>query len=171
MTPDNPAITLEPLARRHLPAALAIQAQAYPPFLVENESVFLGRMAMAASFCLAAMQGPALIGYILAHGWRRRAPPPLGTILADEGPNEILFIHDLAVAPSGRGLKIGEKLVERALASAAETGLDEAELIAVEGAASYWRRLGFVEGAATNAIRDTLDKYGAAARWMTRGII
>lgn len=170
MSPEHPPVTIEPLARHHLPAALAIQAKAYPPFLVEEESVLLGRMSMAASFCLAAMQGTALVGYLIAHGWRRRSPPPLGMLRADEEPADILYIHDLAVAQSGRGLKIGERLVGRAFAMAADTGLTQAELIAVEGAESYWRTLGFVECAPTDAIRKTLGKYGPLARWMTRDL-
>jgi len=170
MLPEEPAIAIEPLERHHLPAALAIQAQAYPPFLVEDERVFLGRMGMTSSFCLAAMREATLVGYILAHGWHHASPPPLGAVLAEAEPPEILFIHDLAVATAGRGLKVGEALVERAFAMARATGLDRAELVAVEGAATYWRRLGFADGTATDAIREALRKYGASARWMTRAI-
>lgn len=170
VSPEHPPITVALLEPHHLPAALAIQAQVYPPFLVEAEGVFLARMAMAASFCMAAMQGPTLVGYLVAHGWRRRSPPPLGALLADEGRADILYIHDLAIAPSARGLKIGERLVGRAFAMAADMGLEQAELIAVEGAASYWRGLGFVEGDAAGDMRATLDRYGASARWMTRDI-
>ena len=85
-------------------------------------------------------------------------------------PSEVLFIHDLAVSPEKRGLKVGQQLIARAFLLAAKDGLGRAELIAVEGAAEYWRQLGFAEGAATGELLEKLATYGAFARWMTRDI-
>lgn len=150
-----------------LSAALAIQQQAYPPFLVEDADAFASRLNAAAPFCLAATQDGVLIAYLLAHGWHRQAPPPIGTILANDVPGEVLFLHDLAVAPAGRGSGVGRILVQRAFDMAAATGLHSAELIAVEGAATYWRTLGFAEGATSPVLAAKVAGYGAGARWMT----
>jgi len=46
-------------------------------------------------------------------------------------------------------------------------GLRRAELIAVEGAAGYWRRLGFIESDASGGLREKVATYGTHARWMT----
>lgn len=78
----------------------------------------------------------------------------------------MLFLHDLSLAPAARGLRVGERLVAAALAAARHDGLSEAELIAVEGAAGYWRRLGFVEAAMTRELTAKVIGYGEAARWM-----
>lgn len=78
----------------------------------------------------------------------------------------MLFLHDLALTPAARGLRVGERLVAAALEAARRDGLTEAELIAVEGAAGYWRRLGFVEPAMTPALATKVAGYGDAARWM-----
>jgi len=170
MSRENPAIAVEALGRHDLPAALDLQKAAYPSFLVEGEGAFLSRIELAASYCLAAKHGEALLGYLLAHGWKRQSPPPLGTVLAEGMPSEVLFMHDLAVASAKRGLRVGERLIARAFELAARDGLRSAELIAVEGAADYWRRLGFVDGAVSGELSEKLATYGPLARWMTRDI-
>lgn len=171
MTFENNTLLLEKLRPLHVPAALQIQSEAYPAFLVEEEHVFLSRMNLVNSYCYAAVRGGELLGYLLAHGWRRGTPAPVGTALTDGVPSEVLFIHDLATALSGRGLGIGRKLITHAFELAAQDGLQDAELIAVEGAANYWRRLGFVEGAISEPLRAKVARYGTRARWMTREIL
>lgn len=170
MSSENPAISIEPLRRQDLPVALSVQKDIYPPFLIEEEDTFLNRISLASSYCLAAKQGGQLMGYLLAHGWRRQSPPPLGSVVADGIPSEVLFIHDLAVSPAKRGLKVGQQLIARAFQWAAKDRLCSAELVAVEGAAEYWRRLGFAEGAASGELLEKIAPYGTLARWMIRGI-
>lgn len=165
-----PAISIRPLQADDLAAALTIQSRAYPSFLVEDADAFAGRIEMAASFCLAAMRDGVLVGYLLAHGWSRRDPPSLGLILPRSASSEVLFIHDLAVAPAGRGMGLGQLLVARAFKMAAAQGLRDAELVAVEGAATYWQALGFAEVSVSADLALKVAAYGSEARWMTRSI-
>jgi ribosomal protein S18 acetylase RimI-like enzyme len=167
---DNSEVRFGRLTALDVPAALEIQSGAYPAFLREDDRAFLSRINLTASYCLAARRGEELLGYLLAHGWVRESPPPVGTVLPDGTHSEILFIHDLAAASSGRGLEIGRRLVARAFELAAQDGLRRAELIAVEGAAAYWRGLGFVEGPVSGELHAKLATYGPLARWMTREI-
>ncbi|WP_205853686.1 GNAT family N-acetyltransferase [Phenylobacterium deserti] len=153
-----------------MPAALEIQAAIYPTFLLEDEPAFASRLDVAAPYCLAATRDGALVGYLLAHGWPSEAPPPVGTVLAREAPSEILFIHDLAISTPERGLGLGRILISRAFDLAARDGLAVAELIAVEGAAPYWRRLGFADSIAPPHLAAKVAGYGPQARWMTRRI-
>lgn len=159
---------IRPLERRDLPAALTIQSAAYPPFLVEPEAAFASRLAMQMQVCLAAECDGVLAAYLLAHGWPRRSPPPVGAILPRAAVSEVLFIHDLAVGGQGRGQGLGRRLVEAAFAIAARQQLNCAELIAVEGAATYWQTLGFAEGDVDGELRAKVAAYGQDARWMTR---
>lgn len=170
MSRENSSISIKALARHDLYAALEVQADTYPTFLIEEEGVFLNRINLRASYCLAAKHGEELLGYLIAHGWSRQSPPPLGTLLADGGPSEVLFIHDLAVSSAKRGLRVGQRLITRAFELAAQDGLRSAELIAVEGAADYWRLLGFVEEAVSGELLEKLGTYGTLARWMRREI-
>ena len=170
MSCDSRTVAIDALRLPDLPAALAIQAEAYPAFLREGESAFASRIALTASYCLAARRDGQLLGYLLAHGWRRLSPPAVGAILGDGAPSEVLFLHDLSVAAAGRGLAIGRKLVERAFALAVQDGLRTAELIAVAGAAGYWGKLGFVAEPVSRELAEKVGGYGEAACWMTRAI-
>ena len=170
MLRENPSISIKALARDDLRAALNVQAEAYPTFLVEEQGVFLNRIKLRTSYCLAAKHGDELLGYLLAHGWIRQSPPHIGTLLADGMPSEVLFIHDLAVSSAKRGLRVGQRLITRAFELAAQDGLCSTELIAVEGAADYWRQLGFVEEAVSGELLEKLGTYGTLARWMSRKI-
>lgn len=153
-----------------LPAALAIQSRTYPVFLQEGEAAFASRIALAASYSLAAVQDGKLVAYLLAHGWASRSPPAVGAVLADAAAFEVLFLHDLAVSASGRGTGIGRQLVTAAFARAMVDGVARAELIAVEGASTYWRTLGFAEVAVPAGLAAKVAGYGAAARWMERRV-
>ncbi len=167
---SDPPISIRPLERRDLPAALAIQSATYPAFLLEDEAAFASRLDVAASYCLAGVRGDVLVAYLLAQGWPGREPPSIGTVLEPAITGEALFIHDLAVSSEGRGSGIGSRLVSRAVALAAGDGFRRAELIAVEGAASYWRTLGFTEPAVTPALAAKVAGYGGGARWMERAL-
>lgn len=170
MTHRQPAISVRPLEPEDLPAALAIQSETYPEFLLEEERAFASRLEVAASYCLAATRGGALVAYLLAHGWPSQAPPAVGAVLCADAASEVLFIHDLAVSSAGRGLGIGRALVSRAFELASRDGLEAAELIAVAGAASYWRKLGFTEAAASADLAAKVAAYGPEARWMRHEI-
>ncbi len=171
MIPNQPPANKSDLLVRRmqladLPAALELQAQSYPEFLIESEEAFASRLNVAAPYCLVASLDGALVGYLLAHGWPRQAPPTVGELLSRTAPSEVLFIHDLSVGAAGRGLGIGSKLVQNAFERAAHDGLQIAELIAVEGAATYWASLGFIEVTADPTLANKVAKYGREARWM-----
>lgn len=163
-------ISIRALRRGDLPVALEIQAGAYPAFLCEPEAAFASRLDLASSYCLAATRGEVLVAYLLAYGWRRQDPAPVGTVLGAGVAAEVLFLHDLAVSSAGRRSGIGRRLVARAFELAARDGLVSAELIAVDGAASYWRGLGFAEADIPDALARKVAAYGTEARWMTREI-
>lgn len=170
MHDESSAIVINAMTQQDLPAAFQIQTKAYPAFLVEDEDILLSRINLTASYCLSAKRGEVLLGYLIAHGWNRQSPPPVGTALIDGEKSEVLFIHDLSISPEQRGLGIGESLIARAFELAARSGLRSAELIAVEGAANYWRRLGFSQGEVSPELLEKLGSYGTRARWMTRSI-
>jgi GNAT superfamily N-acetyltransferase len=170
MTYEPSAVSVRRLETADLSAALAIQSETYPAFLREGAGAFASRLGVAAPYCLAATRGDVVVGYLLAHGWPSQAPPAVGTHLAPDAPSDVLFVHDLATSSAGRGAGIGRKLIGRAFELAAGDGLTIAELIAVEGAASYWRTLGFAPAAAPPALAAKVAAYGPSAVWMTREI-
>lgn len=169
-TDKRSGVGIRRLEPSDLPAALAVQSASYPAHLVESEAAFASHLDAAAPYCLAATVNGALAGYLLAQGWPGQSPPALGALISPDAPSEVLFLHDLAVGPAGRGLGIGRQLVDRAFRMAVGDGLQSAELIAVAGAARYWRALGFVDAPTSAALRARLAAYGADARWLRRPI-
>lgn len=161
-------LRIDAFTQADLPAALAIQRQVYPSSLIEDEAAFASRLDATPTYSLVARQDGELLGYLLAHGWKRGSPPSLGPLPERERASEVLFLHDLAVSPQRRGLDTGQRLIARAFATARADGLHDAELIAVAGAAEYWRRLGFEEGVLPAGMHRKLDSYGPDASWMTR---
>jgi len=170
MTGGKPSLVIRPLEPADLPAALTIQNASYPAFLIEEEVAFASRLDLPNSYSLAATQDGALVAYLLAHGWRAQSPPSVSAVLTASKLSEVLFIHDLAVSPAARGSGAGRRLVEHAFQLAAADGLKVAELIAVEGAAPYWRNLGFAEAPTAPELAAKVAVYGADARWMTRDL-
>lgn len=162
---DGAQVQIAPMEPGDIAEALAIQSQAYPASLQEDAAVFAARLALSPSFCFTARRAGAMVGYLIAHGWERANPPAIGALADPAGASEVLYIHDLAIAPDARGLRLGERLVSHAFEAARATGLGEVELVAVEGAYSFWHRLGFREGHSP-AIAAKLAPYGADARWM-----
>ena len=75
MPDDRSAIAVRPLRREDLAAALALQGETYPAFLIEDEAAFASRLDLAGCYCLAATIEDALVGYLLAHGWPGASPP------------------------------------------------------------------------------------------------
>lgn len=170
MSANTTSVSIRRFTRSDLAAALAIQTKVYPTFLVENEASFASRLDAAMPYCLAASANGQLAGYLLAHGWQRSAPPPLGTPLKEVGATEVLFIHDLAVASAGQGLGVGRRLVDHAVELAVRDGLMSAELVAVEGATGFWHAMGFAALTTTPQIAAKLAAYGREATLMGRGI-
>lgn len=170
MTRRHDNVAVRRLDAGDLPAVLAIQCHAYPVFLREDIAAFASRLDLPDTYCLGAMDDGTLVAYLIAHGWPGEAPPPVGAVVTAEPASEVLFVHDLAVSPAGQGLGIGRMLVERAIEMAASDGLTRAELIAVEGAESYWRTLGFAEAEMPRHLAEKVAAYGLEARWMARNI-
>lgn len=160
-----------------LPGVLEIQAQCYPGNLLEGIEAFASRLTLSPATCMVAISSGdgALAGYLFTHPWPRRSLPPLDGVLqpsADDGPAAAMtwFVHDMAVAPAGRGSGLAPRLYEAALQAALEAGLQHSRLIAVQAAADWWRRLGYAPMAAQHAAAHArkLACYGPGALIMER---
>ncbi|WP_135466879.1 GNAT family N-acetyltransferase [Crenalkalicoccus roseus] len=136
----------------------------------ESPAVFAERLALAPEGC-RVLAGPeeTVRGYALTHPWRAAAPPPLDALLgALPAAPDAWHIHDVALLPEARGAGHVAALLRALDAAAAARGLGWATLVALAGAAPYWRRHGFREAAASGAGAAALASYGAGARLMRR---
>ena len=142
-----PEIVLRPLAVADMPAVLAVQAQCYGDMLLESSDALASRLALSPDTCwAAALPDGALAAYLFTHPWPEDALPPLDGVLARDwmlGAALTWFVHDMAVAPVGRGMGLAQRLYAAARDAALADGLRSSRLIAVQSAAVWWRRLGY----------------------------
>ena len=137
-----PALRL--LTPADTPAAARLQEAVYQPLYHEPQAVLESRLAVAAPFCWGAFEDEVLLAYILSHPWPAASPPPIGVMLA--APPEAAgnwFVHDLAISPAARGMGLGRALVGSAAGAALASGIGKGDLVAVQGAWSFWERLGY----------------------------
>ena len=143
-----------------LPAVLAIQAQCYGDALVESADALESRLVLSPATCWVAslatpsqsgQSGHTLAAYLFTHAWPEASLPPWnGHLVRDWSDTEPLtwFIHDMAVAPIGRGAGLASRLHDAARDMARKDGLRSSRLVAVQSADGYWRRLGYAPLAA-----------------------
>ena len=155
MTPaDLPAVTA-------LAAAIHV---AHP----EEDAVFAERLALFPAGCLVLEDQDGIAGYVLAHPWRRLAPPALNARLdALPADPDCLYLHDVALAPSARGRGAAAAALARLDALAQASHLPCIALIAVGGTLAFWKRHGFAPVDAPS-LATKLRSYDADARLMQR---
>jgi ribosomal protein S18 acetylase RimI-like enzyme len=154
-----------PMTASDLPAVAAIAAEVHPDF-PEDDAVFAERQRLFPAGCRVYAGGKALAAYVVSHPWKAGSCPPLNTLLgALPEPASTWYIHDIALLPSARGTGAAGEIVEALKREAPGAGLQELSLVAVNGSAGFWRRMGFVEAGETD-IASKLASYGADARYM-----
>lgn len=159
---------IRPLAAADLTAAAAIQNEVYLPLYREAADILGSRILVAPGFCWGAFEGEALIAYILSHPWPAGSPPAIGIHLPTPPEGDNWFIHDLAIAPQARGSGLGRVLAGRAAQAAKDAGLTRGDLVAVQGASSFWSRLGYAAPTEIpEALASKVAAYGDDARYMT----
>jgi GNAT superfamily N-acetyltransferase len=163
--------SIRPMQVADLPQVLALQEQAYAgaDFEPERVEVYTNRMALAPQFCLAdfAPDGQ-LQGYLVSHPWRDGVPPALDAILEGlpDAPS-CWYLHDCAVDAGAKGRGVAARLHHVAVDRARALGLPRAALVAVGGAAGFWRRFGYVPKELPGMAQRLAD-YGPDAAYMER---
>lgn len=163
-------LIIRPVAESDLPGILAVQQACYGDGFLEPGDALASRWARSPAMCLVALDGAEVVGYLLSHAWHAWAPPKLHVPLPVADTADMLwFVHDMAIAPAGRGQRLGERLYATACASAQAQGLWQSRLVAVQGADVFWRRLGYqsanLERTQLTALRTI---YGDDAQLMER---
>lgn len=151
-----------------LDAVAAIAAVGFPDHF-EGRDCFENRLALNPSGCFVlAGEAGAPSGYLVAYPWTRDGAPALNTLIAaipDDAA--VMYLHDLAIDPAVRGGGWSRPIVERLADEARAAGWPALTLVAVNDAAPFWARHGFV-AAAPPGMADKLAGYGPDARYMVR---
>lgn len=165
-------VDLRPLRAIEVPAVLSLQAQCYEAQFLESARAFEAKLAAAEPHQSSwiAVRGDEALAYVVALPVCSQTLPALDapSVTLPEQP-ELLYLHDLAVAPAGRSLGLGRRLAEQVEQSARAMGLERIGLVAVQGSQAYWQRQGFAEvEPLPEALAAKLASFGEGASWMER---
>lgn len=167
-------VVLRPLQVLDVPHVLALQAQCYEAQFLESAQAFEAKLRFAEPYRSSwiATQSETALAYVVALPVCLRTLPALDApALTPSAGAELLYLHDLAVAPAGRSLGLGRRLAERVEQCARDLGLARIGLIAVQDSLAYWRRQGFAELPSLPAVLQAkLASFGPHARWMERQV-
>ena len=136
-------VTVRPLVETDIPAVREVMIGAYEdPSFYEPAETFAAYLRAFPAGCFAAVADGSLVGYGFGHLWLKGVPVPLDTTEVELPATPTCFhIHDIAVKVQGAG--VGRRLLRQMLEVATEEQVEFVDLIAVEGAHTYWHRFGF----------------------------
>ena len=151
-----------------LDAVAASAAVGFPDHF-EGRDCFENRLALNPSGCFVlAGEDEVPRGYLVAYPWTQDAAPALNTLIGTIPDDaSVMYLHDLALDPAVRGGGWSRPIVERLAAEARSSGWPALTLVAVNDAAPFWERRGFVI-VDPAGMTDKLAAYGAGARYMVR---
>jgi predicted N-acetyltransferase YhbS len=150
-------------------AVLAVQRAAYGDDYQEAAEVLLDKWRAGSAWCHVAELAGQCVGYVLSHPWRHDRVPPLHRRLELPAQPDCLFLHDLAVAPSGRGHGLGAALL-RAVHAAAAPSFTQIKLVSLGDATGFWLRNGF-KPVMNPCEAAELSSYGEGACHMSQGLV
>ena len=163
-----PHLNWRPMTAADLDAVAAIAAVGFPDHF-EDRDCFENRLVLNPSGCfvLTAENGEPR-GYLVAYPWTADAAPALNALIATIPDDAaVMYLHDLALDPAVRGGGWSRPVVERLAQDARAAGWPALTLVAVNDAAPFWERHGFVV-VDPPGMADKLAGYGPDASYMVR---
>lgn len=152
---------------RDLGRVLEIQANSYPPEILESEEAFAKRISLFPNGCKVVEEKGEITAYLICHPWKSGTIPSLSCSDLELPPtSDVLHIHDVAVSPSARGRGIASLLAEEASRLASAHVYQTITLVAVQEAHKFWQRHGYVDAELVDV--SALAHYASGARYMKR---
>ena len=136
-------VTVRPLAESDIPAVREVMIGAYKdPSFYEPAETFAAYLRAFPAGSFAAVASDSLVGYGVGHPWLKGVPLPLDITELELPTTPTCFhVHDIAVRV--KGVELGRRLLRQLVEVAAEEQLEFLDLIAVQGADTYWHQFGF----------------------------
>jgi len=159
-----------PMTEADLDGVLQVAAEAFPDH-PEDRACFANRLDLYPAGCRVLAEGAGQVsGYLVSYPWMLDAAPALNVLLPGlpEAP-EVYYLHDLALASRARGGGHAARGAALAIETARAAGLPAISLTAVNNAAPFWARQGFVPRTSP-ALTAKLSSYGADAVYMIRPV-
>ncbi|TWU09845.1 GNAT family N-acetyltransferase [Allorhodopirellula heiligendammensis] len=147
-------------------AIMRIQSEVYYEFAPESEVVMRSKLTQSPATCFVATGSNNLVhAYCLAHPYPPDRVAVLGRVNSERwAPSANLYVHDLAVQQGSTGRGVAQALFHHLTSVALAHGYRTMSLVAVQQAAGFWERMGFLSSTAV-----TIDEsYASGAIFMTR---
>lgn len=168
--PAEPDWCLRPLQAGDIDGLMAVQAACYPPDYLEDAALYAQRLGSAhqQSLGIECRRTQRLQAYAAAYWSNPGKVTPLRGGFAAPAPGEqLLYLHDMAVAPDWAGRGAARRLLDGLFQRARAHGLRAAALVSVQGSQPYWTRQGFVrQELPPGPQRENLLSYGEDAVYM-----
>ena len=134
-------ITIRKAVVDDLDAIMLVQSAVYTAEYVEDVEVFRAIVDHGTSFVAVDSLG-AVIGYLLCHASVRDVIYALN-LVPDMTDGGWMFIHDLSILPGYRRNNAASNML--VILEESFRQIQGIQLIAVNGAESFWKRVGFVK--------------------------
>lgn len=150
-----------------LPTVVQIAAQVHPDY-PEDAAIFAERQQLYPQGCWVRQHSSLICGYLISHPAQLGSPPALNSLLqALPTSATTYYLHDIALLPTARGTNAASGILKQLYSQAAQVGLDNLSLIAVNQSAGFWQRQHFQT--ANHLVPATkLQSYDQAACYMVR---
>ena len=168
---ERPLSQLEwrPMTPGDIDGVVAVARLSFPDHF-EARECFAERQQLAPEGCFVLSDAAgAVMGYLMAYPWKRNAAPPLDSLIgAVPEDAEVVYLHDLAVAPRAHGGGVARALLRQARQAALAAGLRQAALVSVQDSRAFWQKQGFAAGPAlTPAEAANLASYPPPAFYLS----
>lgn len=138
-------------------AILDIQDECYSQLDPEPLHVLQSKWLVSPKTCFVIEHQGSLVGYCLAHPWTVDTPPSLYQEITTLPKANSLYLHDIAISAKAQGLGAGRKVLNQLHHLANDLGLTSLSLVAVQGADSYWLKMGFSQKAIDKCLASYTD--------------
>jgi ribosomal protein S18 acetylase RimI-like enzyme len=152
-----------------LGAVIRIQAEAYVDEMLESAEVIEARFAAVPECAWVVEIARQVCGYLVGYQSPLGKLTPWGAEFEHAPAAKSLYLHDLAIGASARGLKLGPALVNHALTEVKQRKLKSAALISVQNSKAFWHSLGFEDySLAAEDQLANLASYAGPAYYLVR---
>lgn len=141
-----------------------VQRQCYDHGLIENDDIF--KEILSRGMSLVTECDGKIIGFLVAHMSRRDQVHLLHHKPAKVF-SDVVFIHDMSILPAYWRRGIGKAMMMHFEKTLREN-LHLVQLIAVNGADMFWKKLGFQQRDDIYLSPDVLQNYGGLCTFMQK---
>ena len=140
---QNSQIHICQLSKIHLPEMMNVHKSCFQDIYQENEFVYDNLITVFPEGSLGAFCDGKLIGYVYFHPYYNHTAKPLNSALSLKGDEDCMYLHEIAVLPAYRALRIPNSLMEEFDKVSVKYQMKYQSLVSVQNSVGFWEKHGF----------------------------